>query len=205
MNSYIILAALWIGWCLIHSAMITLATTRHLERRLGGGFRLYRLFYNSAALVTLVPVLWYERSLGSPLFWSWTGPFAFARGALLAIAMTLFLAGARHYDVKRFVGLRQLSEGTAGTGLTETGHIDTSGVLGVTRHPWYAGGIALLWTSDLSGARLVTNLVLTAYLIVGTVLEERKLIAEYGDEYREYQKRVPMLLPLGFLKSWRKG
>ena len=42
---------------------------------------------------------------------------------------------------------------------------------------------------------LVTNLVLTAYFVIGAILEERKLVAEFGEEYREYQKRVPMLVP----------
>ena len=205
MKSHIILAALWIGWCVLHSAMITPAATRGLEKRFGGGARFYRLLYNIVALATLIPVAGYERSIASPAVWSWDGPFGYAQAALVAVAMTLFITGGRHYDLRRFLGLRQLGGDATGKGLTESGHIDTSGVLGVTRHPWYAGAIALLWSSDMNGARLVTNIVLTTYLIVGTYIEEKKLIAEYGDEYREYQKRVPMLLPIGFLTSRRKG
>lgn len=37
---------------------------------------------------------------------------------------------------------------------------------------------------------LITNDILTANLIVGMVLEERKLVVGFGDEYRECQKRV---------------
>lgn len=205
MKSHSILAVLWIGWCFIHSAMITPAVTRRLDRILGDGTRFYRVLYNIAALLTLVPVAWYERSLESPVVWAWDGGFVFVQAALLAVALTLFITGARHYDLRRFLGIRQLGGDAAGKGLTASGRIDTSGVLGVTRHPWYAAMIAFLWTSDMNAARLVTNIVLTAYLIVGAIIEEKKLVAEYGGEYREYQKRVPMLLPIGFLTSRRKG
>ena len=39
------------------------------------------------------------------------------------------------------------------------------------------------------------HLVLTAYFIIGSILEERRLLARFGDAYREYQQRVPMLIP----------
>ena len=39
------------------------------------------------------------------------------------------------------------------------------------------------------------------YVIVGTVLEEHKLLLEYGDEYRRYQKRVSMLIPFRYVKA----
>jgi protein-S-isoprenylcysteine O-methyltransferase Ste14 len=37
--------------------------------------------------------------------------------------------------------------------------------------------------------------VLTIYLVVGAILEERKLVAEFGEAYREYQGKVPMFVP----------
>jgi len=40
--------------------------------------------------------------------------------------------------------------------------------------------------------------VLTVYIIIGTLLEEKKLIAEIGQPYLIYRSRVPMLIP------WKK-
>jgi protein-S-isoprenylcysteine O-methyltransferase Ste14 len=38
-------------------------------------------------------------------------------------------------------------------------------------------------------------------LIVGTCLEEKKLIREFGEKYIAYQKRVSMLIPYRWLRS----
>ncbi len=54
---------------------------------------------------------------------------------------------------------------------------------------------------SLDVSTLVTNILLTIYLIVGTVLEERKLLMEYDEEYRSYQNRVSMLVPFKYLKG----
>ena len=60
----------------------------------------------------------------------------------------------------------------------------------------------LLWARDLDMAALVGNGVLTLYIIVGTLLEERKLVHEFGDPYRSYQERVSMFVPLKWI--WRR-
>ena len=46
---------------------------------------------------------------------------------------------------------------------------------------------------------------LFAYSIVGTYLEERKLIGEFGKKYIAYQKRVSMLIPYLALASGASG
>jgi protein-S-isoprenylcysteine O-methyltransferase Ste14 len=85
--------------------------------------------------------------------------------------------------------------------MTESGEIDSSGVLGVVRHPWYVAVFILLWARDLDQAGITVSLVLSAYLVVGTLLEERKLVLEFGDKYRMYQRQVSMFIPLKWLRS----
>ncbi len=64
------------------------------------------------------------------------------------------------------------------------------------RHPLYLSALLMLWSyPDLSLDRLFLNLLFVAWLIAGTLLEERKLLATYGEEYRSYQREVPMMIP----------
>jgi protein-S-isoprenylcysteine O-methyltransferase Ste14 len=44
-------------------------------------------------------------------------------------------------------------------------------------------------------------MVISAYFIIGTILEERKLLLEFGERYREYQKNVSMFIPYKWLKT----
>ena len=121
--------------------------------------------------------------------------------SLLLISIGLFLLGGRHYDLKQFLGLKQIEGGKYDKGLTDSGELATSGILGVIRHPWYLGAILLIWARPLDLAAIHVNTVFTIYLIVGTFLEEKKLVLAYGEEYRDYQKRVSMLIPFKRLKS----
>ena len=68
------------------------------------------------------------------------------------------------------------------------------------RHPWYALSLVLLWTRDMSTALLVSALAITAYFVVGSWLEERKLLARFGPAYGQYMARVPGLVP----RPWRR-
>ena len=64
------------------------------------------------------------------------------------------------------------------------------------RHPLYLSSLLLIWSyPDLTGDRLLFNVLFTGWIIVGSFLEERDLVEKYGNDYRNYQRRVPMLIP----------
>jgi methanethiol S-methyltransferase len=64
------------------------------------------------------------------------------------------------------------------------------------RHPVYFFGIVIILARpSLSLDGLMFDVLLTLWLVVGTILEERDLVVEFGDVYRTYQQSVPMLLP----------
>lgn len=66
----------------------------------------------------------------------------------------------------------------------------------LVRHPMMSGVLIALWCAPtLSEGRLLLNLAMTIYVLIGLRHEEATLIEELGDEYREYQQTTPMLIP----------
>lgn len=67
------------------------------------------------------------------------------------------------------------------------------------RHPLYLAFLVATWATPLlTPDRLLFNVLWTVWIVVGCVLEERDLVARYGDAYRAYRRHTPMLLP------WRR-
>ena len=64
------------------------------------------------------------------------------------------------------------------------------------RHPIYSTSILLFWLyPDITADRLLLNAMFTLWVVIGTRYEERDLVMLYGDQYRDYQRAVPMLIP----------
>jgi len=70
------------------------------------------------------------------------------------------------------------------------------------RHPLYLFVLVMVWSSpQLTADRLLFNILWSAWIFCGTLLEERDLVEQFGNAYREYQKKVPMLFPFKFIKK----
>ena len=71
----------------------------------------------------------------------------------------------------------------------------------MTRHPWYLAGLFVLWAGDIDSVSLVVNVIFSAYLVLGAMLEEKKLVREFGQDYADYQSRVSMLFPFKWIAA----
>jgi protein-S-isoprenylcysteine O-methyltransferase Ste14 len=195
----------WVLWCTLHSTLISTTVTDFAKTKLGGGFRFYRLFYNVVSLVTLIPLVYYSHTLREAPVFRWEGPLGIVQVFLLAVSVYLFVSGGRHYSWARFWGIFQIKVGRAGSSLADSSTFVVSGIHRIIRHPWYLGGILIVWAQDMSASTILINMVISVYFMIGAVLEERKLVIEFGEKYREYQRSVSMLFPWRWLKTRIEG
>lgn len=64
------------------------------------------------------------------------------------------------------------------------------------RHPIQLGLLVAFWaTPHMTAGHLVLAAGLTLYILLATRLEERDLVAEFGEEYQAYRLSVPALVP----------
>jgi protein-S-isoprenylcysteine O-methyltransferase Ste14 len=188
-------AGLWMLWCAMHSLLIATPVVSRAKTRLGRWFAWYRLGYVLLSTITLLPLFFWTLRLPSRLLFAWDGPWWGMQGALLLYALVMAVGGAREYDLSSFLGLRQITSQHRGEAQPEFAFA-TKGILRYVRHPWYSGGLALVWAAGpVTTVSLAVKLVLTGYLLLGAYLEERKLVAALGERYRDYQHQVPMLIP----------
>ena len=87
----------------------------------------------------------------------------------------------------------------AGHGVLKEHPLRTTGAYGVVRHPVYLGavliwlGLALAFVDALTFGFAIVY-VIPAYLLY-IRSEETMMLASFGEQYRDYQRRVPRLLP----------
>lgn len=193
------LSILWILWCSLHSLLISRFFITKMKNILGIKFAYYRLAFNAFSLLTLIPVVIYQQLLSEGIIFSWPGSWNLLKFGMYLASFVLFYGGYRVFDMRYVLGTKQVDEMREGKKV-DAMDFYTTGILEYVRHPWYSGSILLVWAfGSISDVSLVSKIILTAYLIFGTFLEEKKLIHEIGEPYLAYRRRVPMLIP------WKKG
>ncbi len=191
-RSVIVVVLVWSAYYLLHSLLAMdrakAAVRRHWPRLAPW----YRLSYNAIAVLLLpVPLAALARHQGETL-WRWTGTAAVVANGAAILAVLAFLASLSAYDLRAFLGLRAESS----SGETRGGQLSISFFHRFVRHPWYFFGLVILWSRPMDRAFLAVALVTTLYLVVGSRLEENRLILEHGERYLGYRRAVAGLLPL---------
>jgi protein-S-isoprenylcysteine O-methyltransferase Ste14 len=64
------------------------------------------------------------------------------------------------------------------------------------RHPLYVFSLLVIWfMPTMTDTFLTLNIGITLYFLIGSRIEERRMITEYGDDYQQYRQQVPWMLP----------
>ena len=154
-----------------------------------------RPVYVLLSSLCLIAMFYYWEPLGG-VVWNVTSPAGrailyalFAFGWSLVLVTTFLI---NHFDL---FGLRQswlwlLDRPYTPVKLVEPGPYK------LVRHPLYLGWFFAFWaTPTMSASHLVFSIMTAAYILIAIQLEERDLVAEHGEAYRTYRRRVPMLIP----------
>jgi len=191
---YLLIALLWAGYCTLHSFLISVGFTKIVSGLAKSYYAFYRLFYVLVSIVLLLPLIQYTGRADSAVPISYPMALNIIRYVLIAGSLIMFSwAFFFNYDWLSFFGIRQIL--TFREQDKSSKEISKKGLLGIVRHPMYLALVVYLWCQTFSAVDLMVNALLTAYLIIGTFLEEEKLVLEFGDAYARYQREVPMLIP----------
>ena len=193
-QNLILLAVLWLCYFSIHSLLASLKAKRWIANFYPDLMPWYRLIFNMVAIILVSIPLTIAFRLRSTSLWEWDGIGFFVANGLAVLAVAGFIWSLRFYDGSEFTGLRQLRAGQRS--VEDQEHFFISPLHRFVRHPWYALILVILWTRDMDPASLVTAISITVYFIVGSRLEEQKLLVYHGEIYRDYRARVSGLVPL---------
>jgi protein-S-isoprenylcysteine O-methyltransferase Ste14 len=186
------LAIGWVLYAALHSLLADLRVKAAVSTHFPRFPPWYRLAYNGVALLTALPLMWLLRAVPGAELWAWHGAWAWLANGFAVAALFGAMQSSKAYAMNDFLGLGVLG----GDKTIERDVFRLSTAHRFVRHPWYSFGLVIVWTRDMNAAMLVSALAITIYFVVGSWLEEQKLIAIHGDTYRRYRERVPGLLPL---------
>jgi len=188
---YFLLCTLWILWCFLHSFLITTRITIWFNNLLGGKFAYYRISYNLFSLITFLPLFYWQRTIPGPTV-ILLSPYLMIFKYIAMVFSVIVIAGSFvSFDIWEFFGIRQTQK------KEKRKVIQKHGFYRIVRHPMYLGAF-VYFTASMTHVPLpqfLGYLILAIYVIIGTFREDRRLLRELGDIYREYQKEVPMILP----------
>lgn len=151
-------------------------------------------FVLSSALVLAV-VMWLWEPLTTPIWSVQSAGAVWALWALwgvgwLTVVLSTFMTD--HFDL---FGLRHVYLYLVGRPYTLV-QFKRRGLYRHMRHPLYTGFFIALWaTPHMTLGHLVLASGLSTYIVIGTLLEERDLIAAFGERYRQYCRELPRYLP----------
>ena len=193
MLSVLTLAGFLIIYAVVHSLLAGLPCKNWARRVFGPGVdRWYRLGFNILAVITFLPFFALMALLPDRILYIVPSPWRW----LMVTGQVLALAGLamsfQHTNLWQFLGLSQLLVAHR----AESGKLVVQGFYCRVRHPLYTFSLLFLWLTPAMSVNLFTAYLLFAlYFYVGSIYEERRLLVEFGQSYRDYQQAVPRLIP----------
>ncbi|MBN2110345.1 MAG: isoprenylcysteine carboxylmethyltransferase family protein [Methanosarcinaceae archaeon] len=190
--STIILILSLAAFAAIHSFLASLPFKRFLMRVLGPrADELFMPAYSLIAVITILPVIYLLYRYPGPTLYIVPSPWRWLMvGGQLTAALVAprALLDAPH----RFRIRKQLAR----SGTQEAGKLEIKGIYRWVRDPFLLSGLVIIWLTPFMTVNLLFIYILTSiYLYLGSLHWETRLVAQFGDEYREYRKSVHRIIP----------
>jgi protein-S-isoprenylcysteine O-methyltransferase Ste14 len=179
-----------------HSSMLRRGIRRQLARVIPAHYHGALYAIASGVVLTAVVVLWQP---ASTLLYAFEGISRWLVRGLFLLAMAGMAWGAQALGTFDPLGLAPLRARERGGQLSPP-ELVIQGAYQWVRHPLYLFSILMIWCNpDVTVDRLLFDVLWTAWIYGATFLEEADLVGEFGEAYRDYQRKVPRLIP------WRSG
>ena len=155
-----------------------------------------RSTYVLFASLALILLFWKWQPIGGEIWNVQNATLRYALWAACALGWTMVLTATfliNHFDL---FGLRQVYLCYSAKPYTPL-KFGTPFFYRYVRHPLYLGFLLAFWaTPHMTAAHLVFAIATTAYILIAIQFEEHDLVEQLGAQYKDYQQRVPMILPL---------
>jgi len=190
--STIILVFNLAAFAVIHSLTASLPFKRLVRRVLGSKVEaLYLPVYSLITLLTLSPLAYLLYKFPGRILYRIPSPWRWLMvgGQLIAaiLAPKAFLDAPHRFKLRSQLSAPETHEATP---------LNIRGIYRWIRDPFLLSGlVTMLLTPFMIVNLLVIYILTTIYLYLGSLHWERRLVAQFGEEYREYQKRVHRIIP----------
>jgi protein-S-isoprenylcysteine O-methyltransferase Ste14 len=180
-----------LAFFLQHSVMVRRSVKARIAQRVPARY-IGALFASASGAVLVMVVLLWQRTEG---WFTVADPLRWGGETLSALAVAGLVWGAASLRGFDPLGLRTIRRHRSGRP-DRIPELQVRGPYRWVRHPLYLCLLLLIWANpELSADRLLFRVLWTAWIVVGTILEERDLVAEMGPPYLAYRRQVPMLIP----------
>lgn len=197
-NGGIILGA-FAAFAVVHSLLAGAKPKERLKSILEARFveGWYRLAYNVFSVVGIIPVLLLLVLLPDGLLYQLESPWSIILRGLQVLGLIGLVGALFVTNVGQFAGLSQAIAYLNGDPLPlPVSPLQKVGMYRYVRHPLYFFSLLFVWANPtLSINGLWFNVSVTIYIVIGSLVEERRLLRIYGDVYREYRAHVSWLIP----------
>ena len=155
-----------------------------------------RSTYVLAATLALALLLWQWRPIAEPVIWQVQDPLTVKLlWVVFWLGWAVLLASSFLIDHFELFGVSQVVANLSGSALPQP-EFRTPLFYRFVRHPIYLGFLLGFWaTPVMTAGHLLFAVGCTGYILIGISLEERDLVAQFGERYLRYRRQVGMLIP----------
>lgn len=206
-----------LAFFLVHSLLVAERSKslalRALGPRLMQGW--YRLFYTAISVLGLITALWFILKVPDIHIYNFAPLIGWPMHAVQAAALAFGYLSYRQLRSGEFTGTAQAGRFLRGQkpggdieGLTGDPLLRKGGYA-VVRNPLYLTGILVfVFEPNITRSWLTVSVLSVIYFVWGALIEERRMLNRFGNDYRAYMKEVPLLIPrpkalLGWLRELR--